>query len=544
MSRLTMSNRSAQTTYPQQHRWQFAVSLDEIEQKQSLMTRVLGKQIAIFRTRQGILACDNRCPHEGYPLSEGDLADTCTLTCNWHNWKFNLKTGENLYGGDRLRIYPVEIRGQEVWVDLKEPPYEERYQTIMNNLKDAFEDHEYDRIARELARLKKIGADPLDAVRQAIAWSWDRMEFGWTHAYAGTADWLTLFDRHAGNREYQLVCLLESIGHMAFDVLREQRYPFPIACKKFEEDIFLTAMESEDESTAVACVLGGLNTGLGFKDMERAFTYAALEHYNDFGHSLIYVNKTKQLIDRLGPEITQPILLSLVREIIYATREDRIPEFRNYHSALEKWGTGKSQNPEAHMWLGLGINQALDKVIEFSSEKPELIYRALLIANAVNFLNFDISQQQKIRITVSGNVGWLDFTHGLTFANAVRKQCTAFAQTWPKGLLQMACFSGRNAAFTTAGLDLQKELDCWCADSPDNMMQQLMDKVMDHGQDEYIVSVHLLKTAMAVAEEIQHLSEYEGRILVAALNRFFNSPLKRKQTHRTAYQSLKFVDKE
>ena len=89
-----------------------------------MLVRVEGRQIALFDTEQGILACDNRCPHEGYPLSEGSVAGECILTCNWHNWKFNLESGDNLYGGDKLRSYPVDVRGDEVWVDLSEPPYE------------------------------------------------------------------------------------------------------------------------------------------------------------------------------------------------------------------------------------------------------------------------------------------------------------------------------------------------------------------------------------------------------------------------------------
>ena len=61
-------------------------------------------------------------PHEGYPLREGNLDDRCILTCNWHNWKFDLQSGRNLYGGEGLRTYPVEIRGGEVWIDLADPP--------------------------------------------------------------------------------------------------------------------------------------------------------------------------------------------------------------------------------------------------------------------------------------------------------------------------------------------------------------------------------------------------------------------------------------
>ena len=85
---------------------------------------------------------------------------------------------------------------------------------------------------------------------------------------------------------------------------------------------------------------------------------------------------------------------------------------------------------------------------------PDAIYQELLLANAINLLSFDISQQDKVQVSVSGNVGWLDFTHGITFANAVRKQCSKYPELWPQGLLQMACFNGRNAGFTNEEIDL------------------------------------------------------------------------------------------
>ena len=75
--------------------WVFATSVDELEQSVSLQFRAEGKQIALFKTAQGYRACDNRCPHEGYPLSQGSVAGECILTCNWHNWKFDLNSGDN-----------------------------------------------------------------------------------------------------------------------------------------------------------------------------------------------------------------------------------------------------------------------------------------------------------------------------------------------------------------------------------------------------------------------------------------------------------------
>ncbi|MDH3716086.1 MAG: Rieske (2Fe-2S) protein [Gammaproteobacteria bacterium] len=519
--------------------WRNAAPLAKLRDVGKLLVRIDGKQFALFDTPQGVKACDNRCPHEGYPLTEGSLTEDCVLTCNWHNWKFDLCTGENVYGGDRLRVYPLEVRGDDVWIDLAEPPYEDRHATIVASLHDAFNDHAYDRLAREIARLIKLGADPLDCLRLAVDWSWDRMEFGWTHGYAGMADWLTLYQERE-QAELRLVCLVESVAHAAFDVLRAPRFPFSDAITAFDEQTFLRAIENEDHAGAIAAIRGGLRDGLRFLDFEPALTRAALAHYNDFGHSLIYVSKAGSLIDRLGDPVAEPLLLSLVRGLLYATREDRIPEFRRYADALREWSEGEDGTVSAEHWRYRGINAALDLAVSVSGNEPLDIYRALLEANAVNFLNFDIAQEDKVQVSVSGNVGWLDFTHGITFANAVRKQCMRFPELWPQGLLQMACFSGRNAAFTT-----QNDMfDNWHVTDIDAWIDELVERLFDHGLGEYIVSVHWLKTTLAVREELaeavpQHLRE----VLAAALNRFVNSPLKRRRARRTAYQSLQFVGK-
>jgi nitrite reductase/ring-hydroxylating ferredoxin subunit len=176
--------------------WQRLISLAELGPQSAKLVRVAGKQIAVFNTSEGIRACDNRCPHEGYPLSEGSLSQDCILTCNWHNWKFNLDTGDNLFGGDRLRTYPLEVRGDEVWIDITELPYPQRYAAIIDSLHDAFDDYSYDRIAREIARLVRLGADPFDVLRLAIDWSWQKMEFG-KPAKRGVEAGLPCRKRHA-----------------------------------------------------------------------------------------------------------------------------------------------------------------------------------------------------------------------------------------------------------------------------------------------------------------------------------------------------------
>ena len=519
--------------------WTKATNLDVLKDKGRLVFRKAGRQIALFDTPRGVLACNNRCPHEGYPLREGSLDGRCILTCNWHNWKFDLESGRNLYGGEGLRTYPVEIRGAEVWIDLVDPPVAERRAEILASLAEAREDNAYERMAREIARLHRLGGDTLDALRESIHWSFDRMEFGWTHAYAGAADWLTLHDENENDDETRLACLLESVAHIADDVLREPRRPFTDAVRPWDEEAFVAAVEAEDEDAAVAMLRGGLAAGLGFGDFERALSRVALAHYNDFGHSLIYVTKAGRLIERLGPGVAEPVLLSLVRGLVFATREDLIPEFRGYAKALARWGRAKNGvDPAPGDWRGLGIDKALARAVASSAAPPLPLFHALLGANARNLLTFDDGHQDRVRVPVADNVGWLSFTHAITFANAVREQCARFPELWPPALLQMACFSGRNAPYTVSEADGVS----WRVDDPDAFLAGAVDELYDHGAGEFIVSVHLLKTVLAAREELRAEPPPDvADLVVAGLNRFLHARLKRRQVRRSVYQAMKFV---
>ena len=520
--------------------WTRTVPLAELQQKGRTVFRQDGRQIALFHTDRGVFACNNRCPHEGYPLREGTLDGDCKLTCNWHNWKFDLATGENQRDGDRLRVYPVELREGEIWVEIVDPPFEDRRAKTMTDLETAYEDHDYERLARELARLRQIGADPLDGVAAAIRWSHDRFEFGWSHAYAGTADWLTLYDEHGNEPETQLICMLESIGHMADDTLREPRYPYAEGAEDWDEEAFVQAVEIEDEERAIRLTRGALQAGLGFADIERGLTRAALAHYNDFGHALIYVPKAGKLIERLGERVAEPVLLSLVREIVQAFREDLIPEFRMYGEAVKNYGArANGRAPTAADFAGLSAKKAVKLTAEHGTAPPMDLYRSLLESNARNMLTYDLKHQEDLNVPFGDGRGWLDFTHGLTFANAVRTQCSKFPELWPQGLLQMACFSGRNAGYA----DPQIGLDAWKVGDSDSFFDEAGEELFNHHHDEYIVSVHFVKTAMAVRAEVRSgESGQGGDLALAAVNRLMHEPLIRKRPRRTARQALRFVE--
>src|SRR5882672_1533079 len=349
--------------------WIRAIDTAQLRQRGRAVVKLDGKQLALFAVGDRVFACNNRCPHEGYPLVEGHLAgatsDQCMLTCNWHNWKFELATGHNVYGGDALRMYPTRLAQGAVWVEVAEAPQDQRVQQAYERLRHAMDENQYDRIAREVARLAKAGADPRGAVVRAIVWSHGRLRDGMTHAYAAANGWLRLHETLHDPVE-QLTCLAESVGHIAFDTLREADWPYCADEKPWNDATFAAAVAAQDEDAAVAQLRGALAAGISFSELEPALARAALAHYNDFGHSLIYLRGCGGLIERLGGEVQAPLLLAYVRSLVRATREDLIPEFRKYAEALSRWNAAAPEPaavPDPNAWVGLSINRALDAAV-------------------------------------------------------------------------------------------------------------------------------------------------------------------------------------
>jgi hypothetical protein len=251
---------------------------------------------------------------------------------------------------------------------------------------------------------------------------------------------------------------------------------------------------------------------------------------------------TGRLIDRLGPSVEVPLLLALVRSLVNASREDLIPEFRRYSASLAEWPQTRSGNgsgvPQSGAFLGRSINETMSAALDAAAAiSAGDLYRALLAASALNLLRYDLRYQQRVDNNVAENIGWLDFTHGLTFANAVRVQCGKFPESWPQGLLQMACFVGRNNAF----VDSNVTVETWQPDR-ESFARDCVSRIMDHGEPDYIHSAHLVKTFLAAEEEIEaDLPDETERAVMAAVNRYFNEPWKRKHTRRTVHQALDFV---
>ncbi len=89
-----------------------------------------GRSIALFNVDGRIHATDNQCPHMGFPLTRGVVKDGI-LTCDWHGRSFDLEGGGCFnYECDDLETFPVDIRGDELWVQAGDAAYKRRDQHL------------------------------------------------------------------------------------------------------------------------------------------------------------------------------------------------------------------------------------------------------------------------------------------------------------------------------------------------------------------------------------------------------------------------------
>ena len=523
--------------------WERVGTVEELE-RGPLVVKRAPRQVAVFRSRGSTFAIDNRCPHEGYPLAQGTVDEQGILTCHWHNWRFRLSDGRCVLGGDDVVSYPTREEDGCVWVDLAGPSREEVQRKALDGLRKAFDERDYGRIGRELARLGAAGAEAHAGVEAAIVWTHDRLEFGTTHAFAGAADWLAERERWSGHAEEQLACLAEAVDHMALDALRHPVVPFAKPAERWDEQTFAKAVEGQRAPEAEALVAAAFEAASDLAQLDGALAAAALAHYNDFGHALIYVHKSLELAERVGRDAERALGLALGRQLCFTTREDLLPEFRGYAEAL-----AVLPHPSAHAAdrvrleppFGQSTHETWKWLAAALAEAPlDAVFDALVEALARNLLHFDTDFERATKARVQDNVGWLDFTHGLTFGEAVRSMAARRPELVRPGLLQMACFVGRNRPYVDLALDERP----FQIEDEHQFLEELRHLRLDHGLRDPIFSVHVLKTSIAVERLLEQASPSCRRALLAALNRFVHAPIKQKHPLRFAHQALDLIGRD
>jgi len=268
----------------------------------------------------------------GFPLHRGTLQNGI-LTCHWHHARFDLESGGTFdQFADEARVFPVEIRDGEVWVDLS--PQEDRPAYLRQRLRDGLERNISLVVSKSAIGLLGSGEDPGEPFRAGL-------EFGTRYRRAGWGQGLTMH-----------TCMMNLLPHLAPEDRPRALYhglsavsrdsagepprfslrPLPTETVDLAtlKGWFRRFVEVRDSEGAERCIVSAVRAGADHAQMADVLFCAATDHrYLDSGHVLDFTNKVFEALDVAGWSHAEVILSSLAEGYVGARRMEESNSWRN-----------------------------------------------------------------------------------------------------------------------------------------------------------------------------------------------------------------------
>ena len=564
--------------------WTPVFSSDRVVAGKSRLFKKDGLQVAVFRVENGTLyAVDNRCPHEGYPLTQGTV-DDCTLTCNWHNYKFDLRDGACVMGEEAVRSFPVRENDGQIEVDLSPPDPAEEQARLWESMDEGMHLHRMGQVARDVVRLIQSGVNPLDIAVYSAKWDSLRAEYGTGHGTAVAADICRYLPRYP--EAQAALPLVQSLDISAFPArrmpVRERPEPTNPGTDPVAAGVrFQALVEAEDSAGAEGLIRGAIAAGWGSAIITPWLFRVVGDHFLSFGHRLIYLVKLLELLDRAGWEHADPLLPALTFSIVNGTREDRLPGWLSMNQSLVAI---ENELPEIYRgctvqadpdWSGAvdlaevlldgrraEVFQALTQALRARAPLTAIV-DVLSHTAGLRMLRFNSAHDQDVSVQNS----WLSVTHIQTFAAAIRQ---AIQRVDDPCLIRMIFHSARfihNAKALdieeknrlilkpTAYLGLAPLLTAirehktqiavgmaaaWVQNGEEvsGLQEALEDLVIQDPLTRPIVVAHVIKGTVVAFEEYAATGD---PIPVLALIRLLSSPVRERNTERLTREAIAFV---
>jgi len=409
-----------------------AASLKDLEEKGRLVVGVEGHTICLLHEGGEVHAIDNRCPHMGFPLHRGSVADGI-LTCHWHHARFDLCSGGTFdQWADELRRFPVEVDDGEIYVDVtpRRDPVEHQRARLQVGLERDIS------LVVAKAAIVLTEADPTgaDAFRAGLDFGVRRRGGGWFRGLTTLSCLMNLVPRLVpDDRAAALYHGLSDVG--ADSAGMEPRFPLqPLPGEEVEPARlarwFRGFIEVRDAEGAERALVSAVRAGASQAELADMLFAAATDHrYLDGGHTLDFVNKALEALDAAGWERAEAVLASLPAQLAFAERMEEANAWRNPIDLVALLEDAFARLPEAlaaerRDWDGR------DALVEtLLSAEPGEILEALLaalhdgareveLASAVSFA----AATRIARFPTSNEFGdWDTALHTFTFANAVEQ---------------------------------------------------------------------------------------------------------------------------
>jgi len=409
-----------------------AASLDELREAGRLVTHVDGHTICLLAEGDSVYAVDNRCPHMGFPLQRGTVSDGI-LTCHWHHARFDLCTGGSFdQWADELRRFPVEVDGDDVYVDLTPPP--DRVAHQRKRLQVGLERDISLVVGKAAIVLSEADPSGVDAFRAGLDFGVRRRGGGWFRGLTTLTCLMNLVPRL--EPEERAAALYHGLSDVASDSAGEApRFPLeplpgadtdPARLGRW----FRGFVEVRDAEGAERALVSAVRAGASQQELADTLFAAATDHrYLDGGHTLDFVNKALEALDVAGCERAEAVLASLPAQLAFAERMEEANAWRNPVDLVALLEAAFERLPEA-LLARRGTWEGREALVELVlSGEPAEILEGLLgalregateveLASAVSFA----AATRIARFPTSNEFGdWDTALHTFTFANAVEQ---------------------------------------------------------------------------------------------------------------------------
>ncbi|MDD9880067.1 MAG: Rieske 2Fe-2S domain-containing protein [Candidatus Marinimicrobia bacterium] len=92
--------------------------LADIPEDGSKLIMVDDTPIALFKIKGEMHAWDNRCPHRGASLADGNITNS-VIQCKYHLWEFDIKSACAVANSDlKVKTFTVVVENGDVFIDV------------------------------------------------------------------------------------------------------------------------------------------------------------------------------------------------------------------------------------------------------------------------------------------------------------------------------------------------------------------------------------------------------------------------------------------
>ncbi|WP_437726179.1 Rieske 2Fe-2S domain-containing protein [Sorangium sp. So ce861] len=417
-----------------------------------------GRRFACVLRGGEVHALDDRCPHQGYPLSEGALRGG-VLTCAWHNWKFDVASGACTFGGEPVRRYATRVDGGRVLLNRAVDTAAE-VRRLVASLREAILRDDPARALRDGLRLGALGLHRMETGLGSLHLAFEvlakdgaeRAEYGFDHGLALLSDLCAWVERGWVPAEEAFVVAAHAIGEASARLgprgkgAGRATARSPLArIVEFELDdpakvSEALAAERRDEAEARMRELVEVRGAAGAR---RALLPFVAQHLYDYGHGAIFLAKALELAERFSSAADEVLAASTV-QLAWATADTSLPPFAATRAALARLaelplpGAEAAAGPAGASGAGPGAagaapldpaERAAFEAEVLAGERPAVeatvrwlargagpltLLVAIGHAAAIRLARFDPAWEQRL----DAEVGVLDVTHAVTFAEA------------------------------------------------------------------------------------------------------------------------------